>query len=411
MLDLNDGNERGEFESADVPPHARKPRTRSATGPRLSRAEASRRNGCKSNGPRTPAGKARSRYNALKHGMTAGAVLLPGEDLSQYEELRQGLHHDLAGRNQLEETLIDHIAGAVWRVRRAEHATVLALEHRLRHAPRAAAARENAMVLELGRLLVLYPAHSRLDSTPAAGSPLHPGRLVIKLQDTVAGCDWLLDRLKRLDDRLRLRHNWTSRDGCELVRLMGHYVAEMTSHYELAAVILASECVAASSKSRPDAGAMDRAIKLAQGTPYSSLEPDALNGEPPTDRARVHEHPDCGDRAARLLAKLVPLCGPNTERLRGFPFELFVPAGVDEATDLLNIAIRGQIERISQARAARAELAQADAADAAIRGSLAFGRKAQRERYYLMSRYRVLRQAINMFLKVRQAAANCTIAP
>jgi hypothetical protein len=411
MLDLNDGNERGEFESADVPPHARKPRTRSATGPRLSRAEASRRNGCKSNGPRTPAGKARSRYNALKHGMTAQTELLPGEDPAEFAEFRERLHHDLAGRNQLEETLIDHIARAVWRARRAEKATALALDHRLRHAPRRAAARENAMVIELGRLLVLYPAHSRLDPAASAGTPLHPGRLVMKLQDTVAGCDWLLDRLKKLDQRLRHPHTWTSRDGCELVRLMGHYVAEMTSHYELAAVILASEYVASFSSSRPGAGAMDRAIRLVKGQPYSSLEPDALSGERSTDRAGVHEQPQGDDRTARLLAKLVPLCGPNTERLRGLPFEQFVPAGVNEASERLNLVIRAQIERISQARAARAEIAHADAADSAVRIAHAFGPAAENERRYLIARYRVLNRAINIFLKVRQAAADGTLVP
>ncbi len=411
MIDLNAGDARGEAESANAPPHAPRRRARSVPGPRLSAAEASRRNGRKSAGPRTLAGKSRSRYNALKHGMTAQTALLPGEDLSQYEELRQRLHDDLAARNQLEETLIDHIARAVWRVRRAENATALALEHRLRHAPRKAAARENAMVLELGRLLVLYPAHSRLDSAASPGTPLHPGRLVMKLQDTVAGCDWLLDRLKRLHDRLRVRHNWTSRDGCELVRLVGHYVAEMTSHYELAAVILASECVAACSSSRPNAGAMDRAIKLVKGQPYSSLESDVVIGEPPTDRAGVCEQTESGDRTAQLLAKLVPLCGPNTERLRGLPFEQFVPVGVLEATEHLNLVIRAQIERVSQVRAARAEIAHADAADASIRVALAFGHRAQRERGYLLLGYRVLNQAINMFLNVRQAAAVGTIVP
>ena len=37
-------------------------------------------NAQRSTGPRTEAGKAASSHNALKHGLTAQTVLLPGED-------------------------------------------------------------------------------------------------------------------------------------------------------------------------------------------------------------------------------------------------------------------------------------------------------------------------------------------
>jgi hypothetical protein len=41
------------------------------------RAQANRRNAEKSTGPRTGEGKSRSRFNALKHGMTAQTVPRP----------------------------------------------------------------------------------------------------------------------------------------------------------------------------------------------------------------------------------------------------------------------------------------------------------------------------------------------
>jgi hypothetical protein len=44
------------------------------------RAEINRRNAARSTGPRTPEGKSRSRLNALKHGLTARTLVLPGED-------------------------------------------------------------------------------------------------------------------------------------------------------------------------------------------------------------------------------------------------------------------------------------------------------------------------------------------
>ena len=52
------------------------------------RAEASRKNGARSRGPKTAEGKARSARNALKHGLRAEKyVVLPEEDADEFAGL------------------------------------------------------------------------------------------------------------------------------------------------------------------------------------------------------------------------------------------------------------------------------------------------------------------------------------
>jgi hypothetical protein len=67
------------------------------------RAEASRRNGAKSRGPVTAAGKARSARNALQHGPRAQRfVLLDDEKPRQFEALADALADDLAPEGALQ---------------------------------------------------------------------------------------------------------------------------------------------------------------------------------------------------------------------------------------------------------------------------------------------------------------------
>ena len=68
---------------------------------------ANRANARKSTGPRTPRGKARSRLNGLKHGLTASIGILPGESPDQLRELSRSIHADLRPRGHAEAVLVD----------------------------------------------------------------------------------------------------------------------------------------------------------------------------------------------------------------------------------------------------------------------------------------------------------------
>ena len=85
------------------------------------RAEASRRNGAKSRGPKTPEGKARASKNALKHGFRAEKhVLVEGECPKTFAAFEASLVDDLAPEGALQSLLAGRIVRAAWRLERAE---------------------------------------------------------------------------------------------------------------------------------------------------------------------------------------------------------------------------------------------------------------------------------------------------
>jgi hypothetical protein len=85
------------------------------------RAEASRRSGARSCGPKTPEGKARSAQNALKHGLRAEKFVVVGdEDPQAFAALEAALIEELAPVGALQGLLAARIARAAWRLERAE---------------------------------------------------------------------------------------------------------------------------------------------------------------------------------------------------------------------------------------------------------------------------------------------------
>ena len=79
----------------------------STTTTPIDRAAINRRNAQKSTGPRTPEGKSRSRFNALKHGMTAKTLVLPGEDADVLQQRIEAWTSDLQPQNEVEQFLVE----------------------------------------------------------------------------------------------------------------------------------------------------------------------------------------------------------------------------------------------------------------------------------------------------------------
>lgn len=80
--------------------------------------EANRVNAAKSTGPKTEAGKSRSKMNALRHGLTAASVVIRGEDPREFERLHAEFVEEFAPRSPFAAELAGHAATSAWRLRR-----------------------------------------------------------------------------------------------------------------------------------------------------------------------------------------------------------------------------------------------------------------------------------------------------
>jgi hypothetical protein len=79
---------------------------------------ANRSNATHSTGPRTDAGRARSSQNALRHGLTAVRVLIPGENEEEFLLLRDAVHESMEPRSGLEAEIMNRLIVYLWRLRR-----------------------------------------------------------------------------------------------------------------------------------------------------------------------------------------------------------------------------------------------------------------------------------------------------
>jgi hypothetical protein len=87
-----------------------------------SQIDANRRNAQKSTGPTTPEGRAAVRHNALKHGLTAEILIPSMEDRPEFDRLCDAFETEYQPVGPTEESLLENLAAAKWRLSRAHKA-------------------------------------------------------------------------------------------------------------------------------------------------------------------------------------------------------------------------------------------------------------------------------------------------
>jgi hypothetical protein len=95
---------------------------------------ANRRNSARSTGPRTAEGKARSRQNGLKHGLTGEGVVTPEGDAEEIRALVGAFEADMRPRSPAGAVLIRQMATLSVRAERAARQELAQLSMRVRHA-------------------------------------------------------------------------------------------------------------------------------------------------------------------------------------------------------------------------------------------------------------------------------------
>jgi hypothetical protein len=80
--------------------------------------KANRRNSQKSTGPRSPEGKAKTRFNALKSGLHVQSQVIPGEDAAELEALAADYREQFHPDSPETFVLVDSLIAADWQLRR-----------------------------------------------------------------------------------------------------------------------------------------------------------------------------------------------------------------------------------------------------------------------------------------------------
>jgi hypothetical protein len=312
------------------------------------RIAANRENAKKSTGPRSDAGKERSRFNGLTHGMRAEAILLPGEDPEALDARREAWISELQPEGDVELGYLEAALIASWRVDRC-----------LRH--------ETATLTKQ-----ILDAQDDLDETEqleAVQASYHlwddPAVACTKLRRTAAGCALMIERWRFLKEVLANRKYWDYSDRGQALNLIGKSFDDVFRDSDVNKVMSASMTLICN-----------------QGTPPEQLLP--------------HLKEPVGMLRSEYLRRVVGLAANMGKPEQG---TAFLNKFIDERIEELVARMNRLQDRAARDRAARADCLCFDESKTG----------AARQRYEMAHR-RVMRQALDDLRKA-QAIRRSTDAP
>ncbi len=348
------------------------------------RIDANRQNAKKSTGPRTPEGKSRSRFNRLRHGLAATVPVLPGEDAAAFQARVDAVVETFAPQNQVEVDLLERVAATTWSFERATRAETARLGHNIRHDAIEREQREKEEAVTLGQRLLwdargpwqLFP-HStssglkwerRISWSENPADPNNPALLVLRLERTVAGCRWLLDRWAELRARLEPGEVWVASDQFKSARLLGKQPLDAVDDPDVAQIFLASFKLLPAGQS---------------GDAFTPLERELMENRHEDD---VYDK----ELRRRQISKLTP---PDA----------------DSARAVLGALVDRQTSRLELILARNHEIAEADTAEVPNRLAFDPSPEGDKLRRYVLSAARLVNHTLNTFIKVRKGLEDSSV--
>ena len=321
---------------------------------------ANRDNAQKSTGPKTEAGKARARMNALKHGMRSKSpIVLPHEDPAELDARLRTWVEEWQPQNAIERELVERAAKASWALERAERYEAALLSKQVRGAMSRSRAKRTAKVGELGRRLFTFVTRlSYGKPDPSRGDD--PAAIVAALEDSPEGVRWLLDR-------------W----GEALGIIDGDHECNYTDVYKF--------------------------IRLQGKQPYDAVDDPGSNA---AFLAWEVLDEDLGADFWEKMQNMEPFAAPVFYKCREWRELAPPPADEEEARATLRAIVAGEVERLNERLA---ELEEADGEDALERAEAASflpGDAGEQLRRYQSARSRELFRAIQLLSKLRKDAAS-----
>ncbi len=206
--------------------------------------------------PTEAATRRESRFNAVKHGLYAKTAVLPGEDAVAFQALVEVYREGLQPRNGMQEDLALHAALASWQHGRAVAADQSRVESELEAQEKAADA-EHLEALKLGGRLLFdrrgatemygsreyYSKQPKTSFSDDSHDPDQPERLVLQLEQTVAGCRWLLREWGEIRSILENGLGMQSREKLVISRLLGMQPINVVHKPKLAKIFIACHLI------------------------------------------------------------------------------------------------------------------------------------------------------------------------
>ncbi len=232
---------------------------------------ANRRNAQKSTGPRTDEGKEKAKMNATKHGLRAETLIVLEEDPQVLDDRRAAWRACLLPGDDVEERLVESAVVHTWMQDRARRAQASRINANITNYGVDHDQTTEEEVVALGRRLfkdrlgplVSYPTGAnsigtyqcRSATTSYAGQrddPDVPIDLVLRLQSTLLGCEWLLAEWARLKTILDRGQPWVASDKLKAVRLLGKQPFDAIDDKDVAMMFLASFVLKGHSRAKWD---------------------------------------------------------------------------------------------------------------------------------------------------------------